>query len=258
MLNPDIQKGFPVHPLRFTLLRFQKLGSTQDHLLDLLKLEEPPEGTVVIAEEQTHGRGQEGNIWESEAGKNLTFSLLLRPHFLRAEHQFSLNRMISLAMIRFLRKTAGGELPFSIKWPNDLYIGNKKAGGILIQHAVQGPYLEYSVIGIGINLNQTDLKAAGPNPTSLALETGNYYSPDDTLEQTMESVSEHYSILQSDPARLEQPYLDLLYQRGSRKKYLIRDEKVEGMISGVDEYGRLLVMTGSGMLCCDVKEIVYL
>ena len=126
-------------------------------------------GDVVIAERQEAGRGQRGNSWSSTPGENLTFSVVLRPDFLPAERQFRISKAVALAVADTIAEAG---LRPAIKWPNDIYIGDRKVTGILIENDLMGPYLSRSVIGIGLNVNQTRFDPALPNPTSLAAEAG--------------------------------------------------------------------------------------
>ena len=125
------------------------------------------EGSVWIADYQTAGRGQRGNKWESSEGENLTFTILLRPEFLHPAQQFQISQVCALGVCRYLSDKG---LPTKIKWPNDIYIGNKKICGMLIENSVRGDKLAVSISGIGLNLNQTVFSSDAPNPTSLLLE----------------------------------------------------------------------------------------
>src|SRR5690606_26474526 len=112
-----------------------------------------PEGTVIMAVDQHDGRGQKGTLWQSEPGKNLTASLLLTPTFLDPKQQFVLTAAISLAITRWLASLTHVEV--KIKWPNDIFIGDRKIGGILIENILKGKTWKSAVVGIGINVNQT-------------------------------------------------------------------------------------------------------
>lgn len=125
------------------------------------------EGTVWVADYQSAGRGQRGNSWESGAGKNLLFTVLLRPDFLNVADQFAISQAIALAVVKYLQ-TQG--LSPKIKWPNDIYIGDKKICGILIEHSVAGANLSASILGVGINVNQKSFCSDAPNPTSMVME----------------------------------------------------------------------------------------
>ena len=131
------------------------------------ELETAAEGTVWTADFQTAGRGQRGNKWESKEAENLTFTILFRPVFLHPAQQFCISQICSLGVCRYLRSKG---LPAQIKWPNDIYVGNKKICGMLIENSIMGDKLSGSISGIGLNLNQTVFSSDAPNPTSLLLE----------------------------------------------------------------------------------------
>ena len=132
------------------------------------ELADAPHGSVWVADFQTAGRGQRGNKWESKTAENLTFTILFRQVFLHPAQQFCISQICSLGVCRYLRNKG---LPAQIKWPNDIYIGNKKICGMLIEHSISGDKLSASIIGIGLNLNQREFMSDAPNPTSLLLET---------------------------------------------------------------------------------------
>lgn len=125
--------------------------------------------TMVIADRQTAGRGQRGNSWESEAGRNLTFTLLWRPESFAPRDQFAISEAVALAMIDFL-----GDLGIDarIKWPNDIYVGDRKIAGILIEHSITPTSIEHTRIGVGLNVNQTEFVSDAPNPVSIKMIDG--------------------------------------------------------------------------------------
>ena len=160
------------------LLHFPILDSTNNHAANLLAKSTPMEGTVIFTTHQVAGKGQYGSSWESEAGKNITLSVILHPSFLAVHHQFMLNKAIALGIFDMICQYINPSRVY-LKWPNDLYIDNKKVGGILIQNSLKGSQINNSIIGIGLNINQTVFKGNAPNPTSFTLITGQSYSIDE-------------------------------------------------------------------------------
>ena len=146
------------------LEKVKEITSTNDYLAHLCKESKAKEFYTVIAESQTKGKGQRGNSWESEAGKNLTFSTVLYPTALEANKQFCLSMLAALACHEALDNYIDG---FSIKWPNDIYWKDKKIGGILIENELEGKYIVQTIIGIGLNINQEVFHSDAPNPVSL-------------------------------------------------------------------------------------------
>ena len=146
------------------LEKLKETTSTNDYLAHLCKESKAKEFYTVIAESQTKGKGQRGNSWEAEAGKNLTFSTVLYPTALEANKQFCLSMLAALACHEALDNYIDG---FSIKWPNDIYWKDKKIGGILIENELEGKYIVQTIIGIGLNINQEVFHSDAPNPVSL-------------------------------------------------------------------------------------------
>ena len=146
------------------LEKVKETTSTNDYLANLCRESKAKEFYTVMAESQTNGKGQRGNSWESESGKNLTFSIVLYPTALEANKQFILSMLAALACHEALSNYTNG---FSIKWPNDIYWKDKKIGGILIENELEGKYITQSIIGIGLNINQEAFHSDAPNPVSL-------------------------------------------------------------------------------------------
>ncbi len=136
------------------LLFFDNLSSTNTHLAELLKKKDLPEGTIVHAGYQSHGKGYYGNQWESEKDKNLLISVLLFPKFLNPKDQFYISMSISLGICDFLLRFI---TDCSIKWPNDIYVNNDKIAGILIENSVMADQIESTIVGIGLNINSKSL-----------------------------------------------------------------------------------------------------
>src|SRR6201996_2639796 len=148
------------------LLTLKEVDSTNNFLKNLASNSKPlPEGTVIMAENQYAGRGQQQNTWHAEPGKNLTFSLLLNPIFLPVSQQFDLTRAISISVFDTLRPLLGDAL--KIKWPNDVYYGDKKLGGMLIENILSGNTIKHAIVGIGLNVNQEKFPETAVNATSV-------------------------------------------------------------------------------------------
>ena len=152
------------------ILHLEEVDSTNAYIMrNVGELEAP---VMVTAFSQTAGQGQRGNSWEAEPGKNLTFSIFYRPDSLPPMAQFSMSEAVALAVVDFLAMHGIGA---KVKWPNDIYVGDKKICGILIRHSVMGGEVSYSVIGVGIDVNQTRFLSDAPNPVSMRNITGKTY-----------------------------------------------------------------------------------
>lgn len=176
-------------------------NSTNTLLKELLARGEWPEGeTYLYAGYQTAGRGQTGNGWESEKGKNLLCSILLPPN----KNLYLLNIAVSVAIVRMI-----GE-PLTIKWPNDMYYHDKKLAGILLENAIVGSEIKYTIAGIGLNVNQTAFVSDAPNPISLRQITGKEYDVDQMMNNLIEAVE---AVLNEPEEAIWQEYKAHLYRR---------------------------------------------
>lgn len=214
------------------------------------------EGTVIITDNQTAGRGQRGNIWEAKSGENLTFSLILKPNFLKASDQFQLNVAISLGVFDFLSEFIDDNL--SVKWSNDIYHKNKKMGGILIENFLQGSHLIHSIIGIGLNINQIEFN--NEIATSLRKITQNplKYDLSELLKKLLESIENKYlKIRNNDYALLKARYLENLYRFNAYHYFKKNGQQFLGKIIGIDETGKLGIETDGQVIYFDFKEVEF-
>ena len=203
-----------------------------------------PEGTVIIANEQTKGRGQRSNHWESEIGRNLTMSMILYPRFLDMEDNFYLSKMISLAIHDFLSKYTDN---ISIKWANDIYIGDRKIAGILIENTITRKTIDVSVIGAGININQEVFSPDIPNPVSLCQVTGQQLNLQECLNRLCQCISGRYHQLKNrEFTLLDEEYHRRLYRLGAYHPFREGRERFMAAIQGVEKNGKLMLLKENG------------
>jgi len=184
--------------------------STNTALKNKLNLQKLPEFSMVITEHQTAGRGQLGNFWESEKSANLTFSLLLRPTFLEPHLQFYISKIISLAIVDTLHDH---QIEAAIKWPNDIYINDNKAAGILIESSLTGSHMDSTVVGIGLNVNQREFTSDAPNPISLKQVTGATIDLEMLLKQLIEAIiTRYHQLAEGQLAEIDELYFQKLYR----------------------------------------------
>jgi BirA family biotin operon repressor/biotin-[acetyl-CoA-carboxylase] ligase len=217
------------------------------------------EGCTVVTGHQTAGRGQRGNQWEAAANENLTLSVVWQPTFLAATEQFLLSQAVALAALDWARRWLGasGEDSLRVKWPNDLYVGNQKLGGILIENTLSGSKIQYSIVGIGLNVNQQNF--AVPTATSLSLLTGRQYDLAGAAARLLECLEARYLQLRAGRVgQLRQDYLAALYRYRQPHLFLIDGQQVTGEIVGVEEDGRLAVQLPAGVRLFGMQEIRYL
>jgi BirA family transcriptional regulator, biotin operon repressor / biotin---[acetyl-CoA-carboxylase] ligase len=222
------------------------VGSTNNYANQLIVSKQAVEGTVVLACYQKEGKGQRGNTWESEAGKNVLMSIVLFPEFLAAENQFMISKVVSLALVEFLRKETA---EVSIKWPNDLYVGSKKIAGILIENGVKGRNLFSSVLGIGLNLNQEKFISGAPNPVSLRQITGKDYEFEKVANEITDLVFEGYRKLKvGDNESINVQYFETLFRKDTWCKYRREGIEFVARIIGIGDYGQLRLEDKNGIV----------
>jgi BirA family transcriptional regulator, biotin operon repressor / biotin---[acetyl-CoA-carboxylase] ligase len=260
----------------------------------------PPEGTVVRAANQTAGRGQLGSRWHSAPEENLLLSVIFYPTWLEAQAQFYLSMAVALGVHDFigslghlslghlslghlslghlslghsslghlslghlsLGHSSLGHLSLghSIKWPNDLYLGNKKTAGILIQNALSGSRLQSSIVGIGLNVNQLNFPSDLPNATSLALAFGQNLDLDMVADRLFECLERRYLQLKSgNRTAIKSEYEANLWRRSEHSRFVRSsdDQEFEGKILGVTELGLLQMETESGIAEFEVKQLRF-
>jgi len=241
------------------LLELEEVDSTNSYAMNLLSKNKPSEGTVISAHDQTEGRGQIGSNWESEAGKNITISLFLYPSFLPIKQQFLLNQAMSLSVFDFISRFIKTDV--KIKWPNDIVVNDKKIAGTLIQNILAGNHFQTSIIGIGINVNQTYFRSDVPNPTSLKLETKSENDLQNLVNLLCCDIEKRYLQLRADHSSIiQKEYLSNLYryQEDAIYQRMDNDAVFSGKIIGVDESGKLLIDHTKGQSAFSIKEVKFL
>ncbi len=236
------------------IINLSKCHSTNDIAANILQSNRLFEGTVIVAQEQTIGKGQRGNIWKSQPNLNLTFSVILEPKFLKIKDQFFLNIITSLAISDALSDLA--KIALKVKWPNDIYSCEKKIGGILIENSVKGNVLNTAVIGIGLNINQKEFDRL-PNATSLLNVADTVFDLEEVLNTVLQNIEKRYLQLKSGEfEQLRQTYLKKLYWYKEEHTFQ-SDREFTGVIIGIDEYGKLLVEKDDEIKAFDLKEIRF-
>lgn len=221
------------------IIEFDELSSTNDYALELVRTESVPDFTVISTQFQTKGRGQIGNLWVSNKGENLLFSIILHPNHISANNQFILSQCVSLALRDFIAEYCND---VTIKWPNDIYVGTNKIAGILIENLLQGKNIETAIIGIGLNVNQTFFEHV-PNPTSLKNECGQTLLCDELLPAFIYRFSEYYSQINNGKQNIHNAYLQNLYLLQKPSTFKDKRGIFTGTICGVELDGRLQIET---------------
>ena len=237
---------------------FNSLNSTNQYAIDLLSKTTPAEGTIILAHDQFAGRGQLTNKWESASGKNLTFTTILFPKFLPARKQFLLNQVVSLSVSDTLKAFIPKGV--KIKWPNDIYVFDKKITGILIQNSLKGSTLQSAIIGVGLNVNQKKFISDAPNPTSMTLEVGKTLDLALVLQVFCQQLEKNYLQLKSGHFQtIQERYLKELFRINETYHFRLPDgTMLKGKIIGVTDIGKLMLKTINGTEVFAFKEIGYI
>ena len=236
---------------------FEELDSTSSELLR--HVGDYDNLSVVAAVNQTAGRGQRGNRWVSAPGDNLTFSFLLRPESLPAREVMALTCFATLAVRDALRAEG---VPAVIKWPNDIYVGKRKICGMLVENGLQGADIAWSVIGIGINLNQTVFPGGVLNPTSLKRLTGKTYDPVTFLQNLCRVLESRLPDLATPETRsaLRDTYERDMFQKNLLARYrdLATGDEFMGTILGITPEGLLRLEAEGRERTFGFKEVSYI
>jgi BirA family biotin operon repressor/biotin-[acetyl-CoA-carboxylase] ligase len=210
----------------------------------------------IYTDEQTQGKGLGSNKWVSHKGQNILISFLFQPP-ITIQNQFYFNQYFSIAIFTFLSRYLEN---LSIKWPNDIYVGNKKIAGILIEHSIQGSNLQCTIAGVGININQTCFDPTVLNPTSLAQITGKEFDIKTLISELVGVLEAQYHLIKEQKYEvLEQIYLSHLFQYQKWAQYLIKDQLITGRIIGLSPFGQLQIESDTGELyTCNYKEVKFL
>lgn len=238
------------------LIYVPECHSTNDEAQRLSQVPDAENGTIVITDLQTSGRGQRGNSWIADPGKNLTFSVLLKPAYLPVVKQAFLTMAVSLGIYDWLKEVLPLQ-PVCIKWPNDILVDNRKVCGILIENHVSGDRISQAIIGVGVNINQSAFPV--PFAASLKMFSGNEYNLADCFERVVEHIESRYVMLaNSEFHLLKATYLERLYWLGETHIFASHDQRFAGIITGVDEFGNLEIEINGFRKTFGLKEISYI
>jgi len=234
----------------------EELDSTNQVLWELSEKVQLSEFHTVSTDFQWSGKGQDTNTWFSSKGQNILLSTLIYPHFLNAAEAFQISRWVSLSILDFLNDQRIKNA--KIKWPNDIYVGNRKIAGILIQNAISGHQISKSLVGIGLNINEIDFPKDLPNPVSLYQLVHQKLLVLEESNHLMRILQKNYQSLKKSPQKLIKQYHQKLYQLEEWAFYQIMNETLEAKITGVDEFGRLELENRRGVVSqYDFKEVKF-
>ena len=241
------------------LIFLNEVESTNTYAMNLLRNVNVAEGAIVHTSNQTQGKGQRGSLWSSEIGSNLTISCVLKPHFLAIKNTFYLSKISALAVYDVMTELlSSSQYDIKIKWPNDILVDKKKIAGILIENNFNHNFLQHSIIGIGINVNQLNFKELSNTATSLQLLMNKEFDKNSVLEKLCQYLEKWYLKLKANKlSEIDSEYLNNLFGLHKVCSFLDLENKViDATISSISLDGKLILKLNDELLkSYDVKEI---
>ena len=237
------------------LIKVNAINSTNSYGREMFKKNPSMSPTCILAERQLQGRGQRGTHWYSRPGQNLTFSIIFPKPPVSLNQQFLLSAVTSIGLIKGLRELNIPKL--KVKWPNDIMAANYKIGGVLIENVVSDGKLSATIIGIGLNVNQTDFERL-PKASSLKLISGNSFEPEEVLNAILSPLEEQLNNLATDPKKyILQDYQKLMFRKDIASTFQSPDGRFfAGVINGVSSNGKLMIeVEDEGVKEFDLKEV---
>lgn len=220
------------------IIRLDNVNSTNSFLSENLNDSSFFEGVLVVANAQTQGRGQGENLWHSNSGDNLLFSVLLQPKC-DLIYQFYLNQFIAVSICQTLKQFG---LDCQIKWPNDILVNKKKIAGILIENKIQGRMLHSSIVGVGLNVNQSDFPYQLINPTSMKLLLKDSIDTNQVLETLIVQLEKYYFQFKRNELNvINENYQSLLFKRNEKAYFIIKGKRLETIIREVNKQGEIIL-----------------
>ncbi len=233
---------------------FDTIDSTNTYALQLIGEGDVKEGTVIQADYQSSGRGQMSKSWEGKSTENVYMSVILKPAFLALEKQFFLNKIASLAIIDVINEYM--KVDVKVKWPNDVYIGDNKTCGILIQNILGGKTIQHTVLGIGLNVNQEVYPESLTNPTSLKIESRKQFSIQEVISRISTYLDFWYAELrQGNYKKISYAYIEKLYKCDEEAQFQSEGLYFKGIIRGIDSRGKLMIEKNNGVHGYALHEI---
>lgn len=236
-MSPENPIGKP-----FTIL--SEVGSTNNYAMQQVQAHLAAHGAAWFAMHQNAGKGQRGKGWKDEPGKNVLMSFVLQPSTISIDNQFFLTVVVSLGCFDLLTKYAKDQV--TIKWPNDIYWRDRKAAGILIENVIQGKKWNYSIVGVGININQTFFSPDLPNPVSLKQITGKTFDTTELAKELCSCIEERWQqlVYKNEHDLLLAEYEEKLFKLHEKVSFKVSEATIEAKIMGVNSSGQLLINTG--------------
>lgn len=242
-------------------LFLHEVESTNTYAMNMLRNVNAIEGTVVHTDHQTRGRGQRGSSWNSDAASNITASVILKPSFLSIENSFYLSKISALAVYDVLAEILPqSQYDIKIKWPNDILVNKRKIAGILIENNFNNLSIQYSVIGIGLNVNQTFFQGLDNMATSLQLLMNRRFERNEVLERVCVHLEKWYLKLKELKFELiDENYMEQMFGLNQVMRFMdVNEMAFEGRIKGINREGKLAIeMADQKLVEFEVKQVRF-
>ena len=229
----------PINPLGQPFIELTNVDSSNNYAMQQLKSGKAGHGAAFFANHQSGGKGRRGKKWESPPGENIILSVIIDTSVLQGKSPFVFSMAMALAVQRFFSFYAQKKI--KIKWPNDIYINDRKAAGILVENIFRGQDWKFSIVGIGININQEIFNPEIPNPISLKQITGENYQPAELARKLCIYLNETYELLQQNESAIIESYNEVLYKKNELATFKINSTQIDCTILGADKFGRLQI-----------------
>lgn len=228
-----------LNPIGTPFIELHTVDSTNNYAMGLVHAGMAQHGTAVFAQEQTRGRGQRNKTWISEPGSNIALSVIFQPPAYSTSQLFMISKLVATATLNFFNSYTTTDT--SIKWPNDIYWRDRKAGGILIENIIMGSEWKYTIAGIGLNINQTSFKGLKNKAVSLREITGNIFEPAALARELCIFLDIQFNKLLQDPAEISRQYQEHLFGYGKKVKLKQGSRIFEATVREVTDLGQLVV-----------------
>lgn len=229
-------------PIGFSFIELPTVDSTNNYAMGLVHAGMAQHGTAVFSHIQTQGRGQRTKKWNSQPKTNIAISIIIEPKTLSSSQAFLLSKCVAVAVVHFFNSIV--QEPATIKWPNDIYWRDRKAGGILIENVLLGSEWKFAIAGVGLNINQTDFEELNRKAVSLKQITGKNFDPLDLAKDLCKHLDQWYNKLIVEPRSISAEYHNNLYQLGNVVKFKKENRLFEAVVKEVNDFGQLIVEHG--------------
>ncbi len=240
-------------PIGHQIIHLPTVDSTHNYIANLVRLKEINHGTAILADEQTHGRGQRGTTWQSQSGQNLITSIFLEFNHFPVHKQVSINHWVTVSLINLLKSV---NVEAKIKWPNDIYVQNRKVCGVLVENTISSSGIKHALVGIGLNVNQVSFDFV--KASSLRLLMNREFDVKELFDRLLIEMNSLYPLLLEQRFYLKTLFLEHLWKLNQSVEFNWKGSKTVGIIRGTDDFGLLQMEIEGNIHLFQLKEIEFI